>query len=156
MTKNEIKKAIENAAAIAKGEYALNFELTAAVYGGKIPYAATEKDFADVDFEDTYEDENGEEITKTAVVIAKDENGEVKVIVDNGECYPATYTADEFAGVYGDDAKGDTAAVTFDELKSAFVDFAEEKTPEFAAQLIDEYFPNAENREKLIEELLVG
>lgn len=130
MTKNEIKAAIENAAAKIENSESVYVESVSAAMGLNPEYAG--------------------------VIVTKSENGDVKAYVDNGECYPAVYGVDEFAGVYGDDVKGDAAAVTFDELKSAFVDFAEEKTPEFAAQLIDEYFPNAENREKLIEELLVG
>jgi len=103
MKKSEIKKIIEGVAAnLNSGEYALNFDATAAVYGGKIPYAATESDFAETDFEGYYEGEDGEEYAITAAVIAKDEEGEVSVIVDNGSCYPPTYTIKDFAEKYGE------------------------------------------------------
>lgn len=95
MTKNEIKKAIENAAAkIENGNYDLFYAGTAAIYGGKIPFDLD-------DGEETYTDENGDEVVKVVALIEKDENGEVSVIVDNGSCNPAIYTAAEFAEEYG-------------------------------------------------------
>lgn len=141
MKKSEIKKVIENGAAnLANGEYAISLPLTAIIYGGKISF-----DFEDG--EETYEDENGEEVTKTGVIIEKDENGEVKVIVDNFEVYPPIYTVEKFAEIYGEDATK-LEEISFDELKEAFKDFAEEKTPDFAAKVINEYYPDAKEEVK--------
>lgn len=96
MKKSEIKKVIENAAAnLTNSEYALSLPLTAVIYGGKIPF-----DFDDG--EETYENENGDEVSKVGVIVDKNENGEVSVIVDNFSSYPPIYTVEEFAEKYGE------------------------------------------------------
>lgn len=97
MTKNEIKKAIENeAATIENGSYEISFAATKAIYSGNIPFAATKEEFDKTDFEDTYVSENGTEFVKTAVIIEKTTNGIINLIIDNGECYPMKYSVEEF------------------------------------------------------------
>lgn len=75
MTKNEIKAAIKNAAAtIENGENAYVEDVSAAL---------------------------GLNPEYSGVIVTKDENGEIKAYIDNGECYPATYNVEEFANIYG-------------------------------------------------------
>ena len=75
MTKNEIKTAIENAAAtIGEGESAY-VESVSEAMGLDPEYAG--------------------------VIVTKND-GEVKVYVDNGQCYPTYYGVEEFSSVYGE------------------------------------------------------
>lgn len=75
MTKNEIKKAVENAAAtIGEGE-SVYVENVSAAMGLDPEYAG---------------------------VIVEKRDEAIYVYVDNGECYPATYGVEEFANVYGE------------------------------------------------------
>lgn len=76
MTKNEIKKAVENAAA--------------EIENGESVYVETVSNALMLDPE-------------YAGVIVEKRDGGIIVYVDNGECYPATYGVEEFANVYGED-----------------------------------------------------
>ena len=160
MTKAEIKKAIEIAiATLNNGESTIDFAATAIAYGGNVPYAVTEEEFAATDFEDTYKDADGEECTKMAVIISKDENGKVTLIADNGQCYTPVYTVEEFAEVYADSFAEEYGIAsmgvekTFDELQILFNE-SDTQTPDFAAELVDRYFPNIDIRDEMIEELM--
>lgn len=75
MTKNEIKKAIESAAAtIGEGESAY-VESVSAAMGLDPEYAG---------------------------VIVEKRDEAIYVYIDNGECYPTYYNIEEFANVYGE------------------------------------------------------